>query len=61
MSDYNISTSPNLFLKHLKFDKKVKEKKIKLEKKLPQIRKLYLTDKLTIPAIADELGYTKNK
>ncbi len=29
LSDYNIRVSPNLFLKHLKFDKKVKEKKIR--------------------------------
>ena len=29
LSDYNITISPNLFLKHLKFDKKVKEKKIR--------------------------------
>ena len=29
LSDYNIKISPNLFLKHLKFDKKVKEKKIR--------------------------------
>ena len=29
INDYNISASPNLFLKHLKFDKKVKEKKIR--------------------------------
>ncbi|MEL0125065.1 MAG: hypothetical protein VW827_05335, partial [Alphaproteobacteria bacterium] len=28
-SDYNITISPNLFIKHLKFDKKVKEKKIR--------------------------------
>ena len=29
LSDYKITISPNLFLKHLKFDKKVKEKKIR--------------------------------
>ena len=29
LSDYNIKVSPNLFLKHLKFDKKIKEKKIR--------------------------------
>ena len=39
----------------------VSEARIELEKKLPQIRKLYLTDKLTIPAIANELGYTKKQ
>jgi len=39
----------------------VSEARKELEKKLPQIRKLYLTDKLTIPAIADELGYTKKQ
>ena len=39
----------------------ISEARKELEKKLPQIRKLYLTDKLTIPAIADELGYTKKQ
>ena len=39
----------------------ISEARRELEKKLPQIRKLYLTDKLTIPAIADELGYTKKQ
>ena len=29
LSDYKINVSPNLFLKHLKFDKKIQEKKIR--------------------------------
>ena len=39
----------------------ISETRKELEKKLPQIRKLYLKNKLTIPAIADELGYTKKQ
>ena len=39
----------------------ISEARKELEKKLPKIRKLYLTDKLTIPEIADELGYTKKQ
>ena len=39
----------------------ISEARRELEKKLPKIRKLYLTNKLTIPEIADELGYTNKQ
>ena len=39
----------------------ISEARKELEKKLPEIRKLYLKDKLSTSGIADELGYTKKQ